>query len=118
VRDLVVLVLHLQTTIRPSCRSRAVVAESVLLKQPSLILNRNPENEHRISTSRVASLLASVLCLYARGPAVRSAFVLKPATLLRLHRALQTRKYRLLFSPTVLEIRAAGAQPRCDGRSR
>src|SRR5262245_50392409 len=31
---------------------------------------------------------------------VRSAIVLKPATLLRLHRALKTRKYRLLFSPT------------------
>src|SRR5262245_17303094 len=31
---------------------------------------------------------------------VRSAIVLKPATLLRLHRALKTRKYRLLFSAT------------------
>jgi hypothetical protein len=32
---------------------------------------------------------------------VRFAIVLKPATLFRLHRALKTRKYRLLFSPTV-----------------
>ena len=32
---------------------------------------------------------------------VRSAIVLKPATLLRLHRALKTRKYRRLFSSTV-----------------
>jgi hypothetical protein len=32
---------------------------------------------------------------------IRSAIVLKPSTLLRLHRALTKRKYRLLFAPTV-----------------
>jgi hypothetical protein len=32
---------------------------------------------------------------------VRAAIVVKPATLLRLHRALKTRKYRLLFSSAV-----------------
>jgi putative transposase len=32
---------------------------------------------------------------------IRSAIVLKPSTLLSLHRALTKRKYRLLFSPTV-----------------
>src|SRR5262245_53135477 len=35
------------------------------------------------------------------GRLIRSGIVLKPATLFRLHRALKTRKYRLLFSPTV-----------------
>ena len=35
------------------------------------------------------------------GRLIRSAIVLKPSTLLSLHRALTKRKYRLLFSPTV-----------------
>jgi len=44
-------------------------------------------------------VIAALCVLLVRpGRLVRSAIVLKPSTLLRLHRALTTRKYRLLFS--------------------
>src|SRR5262249_24078809 len=50
-------------------------------------------------TDRVVAGVCALLMHSSR--LVRSTIVLKPATLLRLHRALKTRKYRLLFSPTV-----------------
>jgi hypothetical protein len=42
-----------------------------------------------------------VCAVHAPEPLIRSAIVLKPSTLLRLHRALTKQKYRLLFSPQV-----------------
>jgi hypothetical protein len=68
VRDLAALVLHLLTT---SARlagpggARSVVAESVLLKQQLLILNRT-RKRHRISASPIASSLACVRSSFAR----------------------------------------------------
>jgi len=46
----------------------------------------------------VAGLCALLMC---PSRLIRSAIVVKPSTLLRLHRALTKRKYRLLFSSTV-----------------
>jgi len=102
VRDLAVLVLHLLMTIaRLAGRggARSVVAESVLLTQQLLILNRTRKRAPNLRlTDRV---VAAVCALLMRpGRLVRAAIVLKPATLLRLHRALKARKSRLLFSPT------------------
>jgi hypothetical protein len=69
VRDLAVLVLHLLTTIARLAGpggARSVVAESVLLKQQLLILNRGPGNVHRISVSRIASSPECLRSSYAR----------------------------------------------------
>jgi hypothetical protein len=46
---------------------------------------------------RVVAGLCALLIRPSR--LIRSAIVLRPSTLLRLHQALQKRKYRLLFSP-------------------
>ena len=101
--DLAVPVLHLLTTIARLAGpggARSVVAESVLLKQQLLILNRTRKRAPNLRlTDRV---VAGVCALLVRpSPLVRCAVVLKPATLFRLHRALKARQYRLLFSPTV-----------------
>src|SRR5712692_5017504 len=101
--DLAVLVLHLVATIARLAGpggARAVVAESVLVKQQLLILNRS---RRRSPNLRLGDrVVASVCTLFMRPRRlVRSAIVLKPSTLLRLHRALTTRKYRRLFSSTV-----------------
>jgi putative transposase len=103
VRDFAVLVLHLLTTIARLAGpggARSVVAESVLLKQQLLILNRTRK---RAPNLRITDRVAAGVCALLMHPRrlVRSAVVLKPATLLRLHRALKTRKYRRLFSPRV-----------------
>jgi hypothetical protein len=104
VRDPAVLLLHVVTTVVRLTRPggvRAVVAESVLVKQQLVILNRSRKRAPRLRlTDRV---IAGLCALFIRpGRLVRSAIVLKPSTLLRFHRALTTRKYRLLFSSACL----------------
>ena len=98
--DLAALFLHLLTTVARLAGpggARSVIAESVLVKHQLPILNRSRKHSPRL---RPADRLIAGLCaLFIRpGRLVRSAIVLKPSTLLRLHRALITRKYRLLFS--------------------
>jgi hypothetical protein len=100
VRELAVLLLHVVTTfvrLAGPGGVRAVVAESVLVKQQLVILNRSRKRAPTLRfTDRV---IAGVCALFIRpGRLVRSAIVLKPSTLLRFHRALTTRKYRQLFS--------------------
>jgi putative transposase len=100
VRDLAVLLLHLLATLArlvgPGA-ARSVVAESVLVKHQLLILNRSRKRSPNLRTSdRVVAALCA-LCMRP-GRLIRSAIVLKPSTLLRLHRALIRRKYRRLFS--------------------
>jgi putative transposase len=102
-RDLAVLFLHLLATVARLAGpggARAVVAESVLIKQQLLILNRSRKRSPKLRlTDR---FVAGMRTLFMRPRRlVRSAIVLRPSTLLRLHRALTTRKYRRLFSSTV-----------------
>jgi putative transposase len=99
-RDLAVLFIHLITTIARLAGpggARSVVAESVLIKQQLLILNRS---RHRSPNLRVYDRVVAGLCalLMRPGGLIRCAIVLKPSTLLSLHRALKNHKYRLLFS--------------------
>ena len=77
-----------------------MVAESVLVKHHLLILNRSRKRSPNL---RVSDRMVAGLCalLMRPGRLIRSAIVLKPSTLLRLHRALTKRKYRLLFSSKV-----------------
>src|SRR5713226_4515491 len=79
---------------------RSVVAESVLVKQQLLILNRSRKRSPNLRVSD--RFVAGVCALLMRpGRLIRSAIVLKPSTLVSLHRALTKRKYRRLFSPQV-----------------
>src|SRR6202790_4037538 len=102
-RDLAVPFLHLLATVARLVGpggARAVVAESVLIKQQLLILNRSRKRSPNL---RLADRLVVGLCTLLIRPSrlVRSAIVLRRSTLLRLHRALIGRKYRRLFSATV-----------------
>ena len=99
-RDLVILFVHLIVTLARLAGPggiRSVVAESVLVKQQLLILHRLRQRSPNLRTS---DRLVACLCALFIRPArlIRSAIVLKPSTLLGLHRALRNRKYRLLFS--------------------
>jgi putative transposase len=102
-RDLVVLFLHVLVTIvrlgGPG-GARAVVAESVLIKHQLLILNRCWKRSPNL---RLSDRIVAGLCALLMRPRrlIRSAVVLKPSTLLNLHRALVRRKYHRLFSSTV-----------------
>jgi hypothetical protein len=102
-RDLVVLFLHLISTVVRLAGpggARSVIAESVLVKQQLLIVNGSRQRSPNL---RVSDRIVAGLCVLLIRPSrlIRSAIVLKPSTLLSLHQALKNRKYRLLFSPKV-----------------
>ncbi len=101
IRDLAILFIHLVVTVARLFGpggARSVVAESLLVKHQLLILNRS---RARAPVLRPTDRVIVVLCAILMRPArlVRSAIVLKPSTILRFHRALVKRKYRLLFTP-------------------
>ena len=101
-RDLIILLVHLIATLARLMGpggARSVIAESLLVKQQLLILNRSRQRAPNLRASD--RILAGVCALFMR-PArvIRSAIVLKPSTILDFHRILRNRKYRLLFSPT------------------
>ena len=119
VRDLAVLFLHLLTTaarLAGPGGARSVVAESLLVKQQLLILNRSLKRSPRL---RLSDRIIAGFCALLMRPRrlLRSAIVLKPSTLFSLHRALSKRKYHLLFSsdghpnwPSFTEPKAATAK--------
>jgi putative transposase len=77
--------------------TRAVLAESILLKQQLLVLQRS---RRRAPNLRPADRL--LFGFYSRflSPRrlIRTAIILKPATLLRFHRGFKDFKYRFLYS--------------------
>ena len=99
-RDLLVLFVHLVVTtvrlMRPG-GARAIVAESLLLKQQLLIATRS---RRRAPDLRPLDRIVAGLCagLVRRARLHRCVIVLKPATILRFQRLLVRRKYRELFS--------------------
>src|SRR4030095_7205410 len=99
-RDLIILLVHGIATVARLAGpggTRAVVAESLLVKHQLLILNRSRKRSPNLrSADRVVAGLCALLIRPDR--LIRSAIVFKPSTLLNLHRALIQRKYRRLFS--------------------
>jgi len=99
-RDLFILAIHLLVTfvklVRPG-GVRAVAAESLLLKHQLLISNRSRHRAPNLTTlDRVALGLTTLFVSPRRIPKLGA--LIKPATLLKFHKALVERKYRLLFS--------------------
>jgi len=97
-RDLLILFVHVITTLARLMGPggiRSVVAESVLVKQQLLILNRARQRAPKL---RASDRFVAGLCALFMRPShlIRSAIVLRPSTLLSLHRALIKRKYCML----------------------
>lgn len=100
-RDALILLVHLIVTIIRLMQPggvRSVVAESVLLKHQLLVLKRP---RRRAPALRPVDRFIAGLCVGLMHPArlLRSAIVLKPATILNFHRLIAKRKYRELFAP-------------------
>ena len=97
---LLILAVHLLATISKLVRLggvRAVVAESLLLKQRLLISSRVRRRAPNLNSfDRFLLGLGSLFVPASRIP--KLAVILKPKTLLRFHEALKKRKYRWLFS--------------------
>ena len=99
-RHLVVLFIHFLATLFRLLRPggvRSIVSESLILKHQLLIVTRSRQRSPNLCTPD--RILAGLMALLVRPTRLlRSAIVLKPSTLLALHKAMSTQKYRLLFS--------------------
>jgi putative transposase len=100
-RDLAMIFIHLLVTIARLLGpggTRSVIAESLLVKHQLLIVNRS---RARAPVLRPTDRVIVGPCAIFMRPArlLRSAIVLKPATILRFHRSMVNRKYSLLFTP-------------------
>src|SRR5882762_4603359 len=87
-RDLIILLVHLITTVLRIARPggvRSVVAESVLIKHQLLIVNRS---RRRAPNLRVLDRLIAGFCSLWIKPTrlLRAAIAFKPSTLLNFHR--------------------------------
>ena len=97
-KDLLVLLAHLLTTLARLLRpggTRAVVADSLLMKQQLLVISRSRRRAPNLSA--LDRLLLGFGSLFLSPRRIqRAAVIIRPSTLLRFHEALKKRKYRLL----------------------
>ena len=101
-RLLFILFVHLLVTLARLARpggARAVVAESLAVKHQLLIMKRARRRSSNL-TSWDRVILGFCTLLVSPRRLGRVAVILKTSTLLRFHRALVKRKYRLLYTPT------------------
>jgi hypothetical protein len=98
-KDLLILLAHLLTAIAKLLGpggARAVIADSLLMKQQLLVINRSRRRAPNLSAlDRFLSGFCSLLLDPRR--ILRAAVIIRPSTLLRFHALLKSRKYRLLL---------------------
>jgi hypothetical protein len=99
-KDLLILLAHLLTTIVRLLGpggAKAIVADSPLMKQQLLIINRTRQRAPNLSVLDRFLLGFWSLFLNPRH-ILRAAVIIRPSTLLKFHNLLKQRKYRLLYS--------------------
>jgi hypothetical protein len=94
-KDLLVLLAHLLTTIVKLLRpggARFVVADSMLMKQQRLVVNRSRRRAPNLSA--LDRFLLGFWSLFLKPRRIqRAAVIIRPATLLKFHDLLKIRKY-------------------------
>ena len=99
-KDLLILLAHLLTTVAKLLGpggARAVVADSLLMKQQLLVIHRSRRRAPSLST--LDRFLFGFRSLFLDPHRIqRAAVIIRPSTLLKFHNLLKKRKYRLLFS--------------------
>ena len=101
-RELLLLAVHLIVTVAKLLQPggvRAVIAESLLLKQQIIIGNRSRRRAPNLTS--LNRFVLGLITLFIRPHRIpKLSGILKPTTLFKLHKALVDRKYRILFSST------------------
>jgi len=99
-KDLLLLLAHLLTTVAKLLRPggvRTVVADSLLMKQQLLVINRSRRRAPNLSV--LDRFLFCFWSLFLNPHRIhRAAVIIRPSTLLNFHNMLKKRKYRLLYS--------------------
>jgi hypothetical protein len=99
-KDLLILLAHLLTTIAKLLGpggAKAVVADSLLMKQQLLINNRSRQRAPNLSVLD-RFLLGFWSLFFNPRRILRIAVIILPSTLLKFHNLLKQRKYQLLYS--------------------
>ena len=77
--------------------AKAIVADSLLMKQQLLVINRSRKRAPNLSV--IDRFLLGFWSLFLSPHHIpRSAIIIRPSTLLRFHETLKKRKYRLLYT--------------------
>jgi len=99
-KDLVELLMHWMTTLARLMGpggARAIVADSLLMKQQLIVINRSRKRAPNLSV--LDRFLLGFWSLFLSPHHIaRSAVIIKRSTLLRFHEALKRRKYQWLYS--------------------
>ena len=99
-KDLLVLLGHLLTTVAKLLGpggAKTIVADSLLMKQQLLVINRSRRRAPNLSA--LDRFLLGFLSLFLNPRHIqRAAVIIRPSTLLKFHDLLKKRKYRLLYS--------------------
>ena len=99
-KDLLILLVHLLTTIAKLFGpggAKAIVADSLLMKQQLLIMNRARRRAPNLSA--LDRFLLGFWSLFLSPRHIqRAAVIIRPSTLLKFHYLLKQRKYRRLYS--------------------
>ena len=94
------MLIHLLTTLAKLLGpggAKAIVADSLLMKQQLLVISRSRKRAPNLSV--LDRFLLGFWSLFLSPHHIRrSAIILRPSTLLRFHEALKKRKYRLLYT--------------------
>jgi putative transposase len=99
-KDLLILLAHLLATIAKLLGlggAKAIVADSLLMKQRLLITNRARRRAPNLTV--LDRFLLGFWCLFLNPRHIqRAAVIIRPSTLLKFHHLLKQRKYRRLYS--------------------
>ncbi len=98
-KDFLILIAHLLTTIAKLLGpggAQAIIADSLLMKQQILIINRHRKRAPRLTPlDRFLLGFWSLFLIHRR--IQQAAVIIRPSTLLKFHQWLIQRKYRLLY---------------------
>ena len=99
-KNLLLMLAHLLATIAKLLGpggAKAIVADSLLMKQQLLIINRSRQRAPNLTP--IDRILLGFWSLFLDLHHIqRAAVILRPSTLLKFHDMLKKRKYRLLYS--------------------
>jgi len=99
-KGLLLMLAHLLTTLAKLLGpggAKAIVADSLLMKQQLLIINRSRRRAPNLTV--IDRLLLGFWSLFLNPRHLRrAAVIIRPSTLLKFHNLLKQRKYRLLYS--------------------
>jgi len=99
-KNLLLMLEHLLSTIAKLLGpggAKAIVADSLLMKQQLLIINRSRQRAPNLTP--IDRILLGFWSLFLDLHHIqRAAVILRPSTLLKFHDMLKKRKYRLLYS--------------------